>query len=659
MPVLGGRWECRERIGESSIAALYRAVDRETGDPVSVRLLHDHLSDRELVRNRFEREVGALDAIDDDHVVRLLATGGTDGARYAITESFQGTNLEGLLAREGRLSERRAVEIARDVLKALDAAHEVGLVHRDVHPRHIWPATERGTVMGGFGMAKVRQIVSLTTHSTAAGRADYAAPERLQPTAVDGRTDLYSLGIVLFEMLAGAVPSRATERVSLANRSSAASDLHDKNPEVSDAVATVVERATRFDAEGRYRTAEMMREALDAERPRSGAHDELDLCPQCATPLLATSDRCLGCGHRPGRVVQRPGEGTWRVVIPKHPKDLLGGSYQEVDDVRWARFLRTLEETGLEPDWLSWRKSKKRKRPIHLADGLTREDATRLRDAFSARDVPVESRDDNDLRSYFETLVEATPLTAQLVGSVPVLVLFATVLVSFFGGFSQSAIGMLLLLTVALAAVTGWLGMQTRRKLVPILALDADDDTEALGIPSEALDAATGAVTAKTRGIWVDFVAAWRELESQVDFSAEDAMNRLMDQAVATVDRMRKLEDQRRAISVVDIVDAIDTIDTRIEHAERASAIERMIERKTTLDQRLETADELDRRIAELREALLDCTSRLRRLAGAPDGDADIALPDLEDELERHRRAVAADEIAVESTHPAPAIHTA
>jgi serine/threonine protein kinase len=196
-----------ELVGVGGMAAVFRAADVGLGRLVALKLL---IGD-EVVRARFAGEALAAAAVDHPHIIPVYAAGEADGYQYIAMRFVAGEDLHALVRREGALSARRAIAFISPVASALDAAHEVGLVHRDVKPANILvdarPGRPEHVYLSDFGVARhLRSAGSVTMPGQFLGTPDYAAPEQASGQPVDGRADQYALACVAYELLSGSVP---------------------------------------------------------------------------------------------------------------------------------------------------------------------------------------------------------------------------------------------------------------------------------------------------------------------------------------------------------------------------------------------------------------------------------------------------------------------
>jgi serine/threonine-protein kinase len=207
--VLAG-FRVKSLVGEGAMGAVYLAEEISSGRRVALKLLAPELARDERFRQRFLRESQLAGSLDHPHIVRTVASGDENGLLYLAMEYVEGADLRELLQREGRLDPERAIDLIGQVGGALDAAHAVGLVHRDVKPRNILVAEDASgehAYLCDFGLARhVSSVSSLTGERGFVGTIDYVPPEQIEGGKIDGRADYLLAGCVLYECLAGTRP---------------------------------------------------------------------------------------------------------------------------------------------------------------------------------------------------------------------------------------------------------------------------------------------------------------------------------------------------------------------------------------------------------------------------------------------------------------------
>ena len=207
-------------LGRGGMGAVYRAEDVRLGRKVALKLLVPELAENERFRERFLRESQTAASLDHPHIVPIYGAGEADGQLYLAMRFVEGSDLRQLIAREAPLAPERVLRIAEQVGDALDAAHERGLIHRDVKPANVLVDERSGRVhcyLTDFGLTKQTSSISgLTGTGELVGTVEYVSPEQIRGEPVDGRADLYSLGCVLYECLTGERPfARESEVATL------------------------------------------------------------------------------------------------------------------------------------------------------------------------------------------------------------------------------------------------------------------------------------------------------------------------------------------------------------------------------------------------------------------------------------------------------------
>jgi YVTN family beta-propeller protein len=259
-----GDYQVESELGHGGMGVVYRATQISLGRPVALKVIASALTDQIGFRERFVRESRLAASLDHPNVVPVYAAGEDDGVLYIAMRYVDGTDLRTVLRREHRLDPLRAAGVIAQVATALDAAHERGLVHRDVKPANILVAARGGgehVYLTDFGLTKrSTSESSLTAAGEWVGTLDYVAPEQVRGDPVDGRADVYALGCVLYEMLTGAVPfPRENDLAKLwAHVSDEAPSALELAPETPPALAAVAERAMAKDPADRFSEAVMM-----------------------------------------------------------------------------------------------------------------------------------------------------------------------------------------------------------------------------------------------------------------------------------------------------------------------------------------------------------------------------------------------------------------
>ena len=286
--MLSGRYRLDARIGTGGMSTVYRAFDQTLEGQVAIKLLHRQIADDPDQLERFRREARAVAQLSHPHIVTVIDAGEEEGRPYIVFEYVQGETLKELIRREGPLDVDEAAAYAIEIARALGYAHSRNIVHRDVKPQNVLIDEEGSAKITDFGIARTLDEEGLTADGRVLGTTDYVSPEQALGHPVTGQSDLYSLGIVLFEMLTGDVPFRGENQVAVAMKHvrEPLPDVQELRPEVSATLAAVVDHATAKDLDHRYSSdAELtldLEEALAIETARTGrSHGE-------ATSVLRT-----------------------------------------------------------------------------------------------------------------------------------------------------------------------------------------------------------------------------------------------------------------------------------------------------------------------------------------------------------------------------------
>jgi tRNA A-37 threonylcarbamoyl transferase component Bud32/streptogramin lyase len=247
-------------VGEGAMGTVYLAEETTTGRRIALKVLTPELAGDERFRRRFLRETELAASLDHPHVVPTLASGEEDGTLYLAMGYVEGSDLRKLLRGGGRLDPERALDLVEQVASALDAAHAAGLVHRDVKPGNILVSQqEKGeqAYVCDFGLARhVSSVSSLTSERGFVGTIDYVSPEQIEGGTIDGRADVYSLGCVLYECLAGARPFERESELSVlfAHLNDPPPRLSEIRPDVSEAFDAVFDTTLAKSPDDRYAT---------------------------------------------------------------------------------------------------------------------------------------------------------------------------------------------------------------------------------------------------------------------------------------------------------------------------------------------------------------------------------------------------------------------
>jgi serine/threonine-protein kinase len=273
---LNGRYRLEARIGAGGMSTVYRALDETLERRVAIKLMNTEVVSDSDQLERFRREARAVAQLSHPNVVGVIDAGEDEGRPYIVFECVEGETLKERIRRQGRLPIPEAVAYAIEIVRALGAAHARHIVHRDVKPQNVLIDEEGSAKVTDFGIARTLEEDGLTADGRVLGTTDYVSPEQALGQPVTGQSDLYSLGVVLYEMLTGEVPFRGENQVAVAMKHvrDAMPDVQAKRPEVSAALAKVIDTATAKRVADRYADdAELiadLEDALAIETARAG-----------------------------------------------------------------------------------------------------------------------------------------------------------------------------------------------------------------------------------------------------------------------------------------------------------------------------------------------------------------------------------------------------
>lgn len=291
---IAGRYEVEELVGHGGMSSVYKARDALLERHVALKILHEQYSADDDFVERFKREARSVAQLQHPNIVTVIDRGDEDGRQYIVFEYIEGENLKEYVVRKGRLEIREAVEVAGEVARALAFAHENGLIHRDVKPQNVLLNGDGRAKVTDFGIARSLDVDGMTQTGTVLGTSNYIAPEQASGKRVDAQSDVYALGVVLYELIAGDVPFPGESFIAVAMK-----HMHEPAPNLLDVrkdtplrVAAAVDRALEKDPEQRFPSMDAFAAELEA------CLAELEGGGADATMVIPASQRAKRAHHR-------------------------------------------------------------------------------------------------------------------------------------------------------------------------------------------------------------------------------------------------------------------------------------------------------------------------------------------------------------------------
>ena len=266
--ILGNRYEIIRKIGDGGMAFVYEAKDRLLNRIVAVKVLRPEFVDDEEFLAKFKREAEAVANISHPNIVNVYDVGCDGKVNYIVMEYVDGQNLKEIIKNEGTLDEYTALDITKQIAKALSAAHKKGVIHRDIKPHNILISSEgRNVKVADFGIAKAATNSTMTNIGSIIGSVHYFSPEQAKGKPVKNNADLYSLGIVLYEMLLGKVPFKGDSPISIALQH-INEDIEfssEEKTQIPQSIRTLIKKLTEKSPEDRYQSSEEVIEDIELD----------------------------------------------------------------------------------------------------------------------------------------------------------------------------------------------------------------------------------------------------------------------------------------------------------------------------------------------------------------------------------------------------------
>jgi eukaryotic-like serine/threonine-protein kinase len=272
--VLAQRYEIVEILGQGGMGAVYKATDRELNRTVAVKVIRPDLARDPAIVDRFKQELLLSHQVTHRNVIRIYDLGEADGMKFITMEYVEGENLLTLIHEKKKFSPEEAVEIMQQVCRALEAAHSVGVIHRDLKPQNIMRDKTGRIIVMDFGLARTLEGDGMTQSGALVGTMEYMSPEQALGKALDQRSDIFALGLIFYEMLTGHMPYKADSTLaSLIKRTQErVAPISDHDATIPSSVGTIVHKCLERDLDLRYKTAaEVLADLETWQGKRAGA----------------------------------------------------------------------------------------------------------------------------------------------------------------------------------------------------------------------------------------------------------------------------------------------------------------------------------------------------------------------------------------------------
>ncbi|MBQ9328325.1 MAG: Stk1 family PASTA domain-containing Ser/Thr kinase [Solobacterium sp.] len=291
--LIANRYEVFQHIGQGGMADVFLAVDTILNRQVAVKILRSELCTDAVSVLRFEREAQAATALSHPNIVEIYDVGDYKGHHYIVMEYVSGKSLKQVIQQRGALLTEEAIDIMKQLTGATAEAHRRGIIHRDIKPQNVIVKSDGSIKMLDFGIALAKGSMQLTQANNVMGSVHYLAPELAKGESASPQSDIYALGIVLYEMLTGDVPFKAEQavQVALMQMHNEMPDVRSINPDIPQSVANIVIRATAKNPDQRYSSCNEMLEALRVcLRPEKRNEKKLNLTDSAAFVRAASTE---------------------------------------------------------------------------------------------------------------------------------------------------------------------------------------------------------------------------------------------------------------------------------------------------------------------------------------------------------------------------------
>lgn len=286
------RYTIREKVGEGGMADVYLAYDNVLNRECAIKIMKLELASDPVARIRFRREADAAATLQHPNIVTIYDVGESNNRPFIVMEYVRGLTLKSLIQQRGAIEKREAIFIATQIAEGLQAAHDAGVIHRDVKPHNILIKADSTAKITDFGIASVQGAIQLTQHDSVMGSVHYLAPECSRGESASEQSDIYSLGIVLYEMLTGDVPYKgdAAVQVAMKHMQEDIPSIRSMNNSIEQSIENIIIKATSKNKLTRYQSAqEMLEDLRQCLKPEHAKDKKIQLAP--ATPMVEDQTR--------------------------------------------------------------------------------------------------------------------------------------------------------------------------------------------------------------------------------------------------------------------------------------------------------------------------------------------------------------------------------
>jgi len=302
--VLGGRYEIQKLLGMGGMGAVYKAHDLEVDRTVGLKVIRPDLSGNPAILARFKQELVLARQVTHRNIIRIYDLNEADGVKFITMEFIEGEDLRTILTRSGKVSPKEAINIMRQACSGLLVAHQEGVIHRDLKPGNIMQDASGRVVIMDFGLAKTIQGDGMTQTGMMIGTMEYMSPEQAMGSDLDARSDIFTMGLIFYELLTGNIPFRAESAIaSLVKRTQErAVPLSDVDPTIPPALSAIAAKCLERDRNARYNTIQEIIDDLDTfegKRPRSSGSGQSTLRMSVFSGNTITSESLAGARELP------------------------------------------------------------------------------------------------------------------------------------------------------------------------------------------------------------------------------------------------------------------------------------------------------------------------------------------------------------------------